>query len=225
MAKLVWDALGEHFYETGTSKMVLYPQASGGNYPKGVAWNGFRTFEANPSGGDETKLYADNQKYLGLRAAEDFGGNLGAYTYPDEWAECDGSVNLVPGVTVHQQSRKPFGFCVRTEIGNDTEGDSHGYKLHLVYNATASPSSRSYETINDSPSAMELSWEFAATPVNVTAAGLRPTSYLEIDSTKVDATKLKTLEDMLYGTENAEAQLPLPDVVFTTLGYTAPTGG
>lgn len=231
MAKLVWDAVGEHFYETGTRQAVLYQQSSNGSYPKGVAWNGFRTFEANPSGGDETKLYADDSKYLGLRAAEDFGGTLGAYTYPDEWAECDGSKILAPGIIVHQQPRKAFGFCVRTTIGNDTDLDAHGYKLHLVYNATASPSSRSYETINDSPSAVEFSWEFAATPIDTGVADLKATSYLEIDSRKVDETALKALEAKLYGTNGegnstgTEPYLPLPLEVFTTLGWTAPVGG
>ena len=233
MTKLVWDAIGEHLYETGVRNGVLYQQSNGA-YPSGVAWNGLRTFEANPSGGDETKLYADDIKYLGLRAAEDFGGNIGAYTYPDEWAECDGSVNLLPGVAVHQQPRKAFGFCCRTTIGNDTDYENHGYKLHLVYNATASPSSRSYETINDSPSAIEFSWEFSATPVPVSVAGLKPTGYIEIDSTKFTTTAqqdaLKALEAKLYGTDGTggstgtDAYLPLPDEVFTTLGYTAPVG-
>lgn len=217
MTALVWDAVGEHLYETGTRQMVLYPQSASGTYPLGVAWNGFRTFEANPSGGDETKLYADDTKYLGLRAAEDFGGTLGAYTYPDEWAVCDGSAQPVTGVTVHQQPRKAFGFCVRTVIGNDTDYEAHGYKLHLVYNATASPSSRSYETINDSPSAVEFSWEFSATPVPVSTTGLKPTSYIEIDSTKVDSTKLQDLLDALYGTANSDPYLPLPDDVFGML--------
>lgn len=231
MAKLVWDAIGEHLYETGTRQGVLYLQSAQGTYPKGVAWNGLRSVESSPSGGDETKLYADDIKYLGLRAAEDYGGTIGAYTYPDEWAECDGSVNIVEGVTVHQQPRKAFGFCYRTVIGNDTDFESHGYKLHLIYNSTASPSSRSYETINDSPAAIEFSWEFSSTPVPVSAAGLKPTAYIEIDSTKVDETALKALEAKLYGTNGAgnetgtEPYLPLPDEVFTTLGYVAPQGG
>ena len=231
MAKLVWDAIGEHLYETGTRQGVLYLQSNTGTYPKGVAWNGLRSVESSPSGGDETKLYADDIKYLGLRAAEDYGGTIGAYTYPDEWAECDGSVNIVEGVTVHQQPRKAFGFCYRTVIGNDTNFENHGYKLHLIYNSTASPSSRSYETINDSPAAIEFSWEFSSTPVPVTAAGLKPTAYIEIDSTKVDETALKALEAKLYGTDGtgggtgADPYLPLPDEVFTTLGYVAPQGG
>ncbi len=231
MTKLVWDAIGEHLYETGTRMGVLYPQASNGSYPKGVAWNGLRSVESSPSGGDETKLYADDIKYLGLRAAEDYGGTIGAYTYPDEWAECDGSKNIVDGVTVHQQPRKAFGFCYRTVVGNDTDFEAHGYKLHLIYNSTASPSSRSYETINDSPSAIEFSWEFSSTPVDTGVASLKPTAYIEIDSTKVDETALKALEAKLYGTNGTgnetgtEPYLPLPLEVFTTLGYVAPQGG
>lgn len=231
MTKLVWDAIGEHLYETGTRMGVLYPQASNGAYPKGVAWNGLRSVESSPSGGDETKLYADDIKYLGLRAAEDYGGTIGAYTYPDEWAECDGSKNIVDGVTVHQQPRKAFGFCYRTVVGNDTDFEAHGYKLHLIYNSTASPSSRSYETINDSPSAIEFSWEFSSTPVDTGVASLKPTAYIEIDSTKVDETALKALEAKLYGTNGTgnetgtDPYLPLPLEVFTTLGYVAPQGG
>lgn len=231
MAKLVWDAIGEHLYETGTRMGVLYLQSSEGTYPKGVAWNGLRSVESSPSGGDETKLYADDIKYLGLRAAEDYGGTIGAYTYPDEWAECDGSRNIVEGVTVHQQPRKAFGFCYRTVVGNDTDFEAHGYKLHLIYNSTASPSSRSYETINDSPSAVEFSWEFSSTPVDTGIASLKPTAYIEIDSTKVDETALKALEAKLYGTDGtggstgADPYLPLPNEVFTTLGYVAPVGG
>ena len=230
MSKLTWDAIGEHLYETGTKMGVLYLQTNG-QYPKGVAWNGLRSVEASPSGGDETKLYADDIKYLGLRAAEDFGGTIGAYTYPDEWAECDGSVNIIEGVAVHQQPRKAFGFCYRTVIGNDTEFEKHGYKIHLIYNSTASPSSRSYETINDSPSAIEFSWEFSSTPVDTGIASLKPTAYIEIDSTKVDSDALKALEAKLYGSDGTggstgtDPYLPLPNEVFTTLGYVAPQGG
>lgn len=235
MSKLTWDAIGEHLYETGTRMGVLYLQSSSGNYPSGVAWNGLRSVESSPSGGDETKLYADDIKYLGLRAAEDYGGTIGAYTYPDEWAECDGSVNLIEGVAVHQQPRKAFGFCYRTVVGNDTEFEAHGYKLHLIYNSTASPSSRSYETINDSPSAIEFSWEFSSTPVDTGISSLKPTAYIEIDSTKftTDAQKdaLAALEAKLYGTDGtggstgSDPYLPLPYEVFTTLGYTPPVGG
>lgn len=199
MAKLVWDEIGKHLYETGTRMGVLYQQASNGTYPNGVAWNGLRSIEQTPSGGDETKLYADDIKYLGLRAAEDFGGTIGAYTYPDEWAECDGSAQVAPGVSIMQQPRKAFGLCYRTVLGNDTEFESYGYKLHLVYNSTASPSSRSYETINDSPAAIEFSWEFSSTPVNVT--GYKSTACLELDSTKVAADKLQALEAILYGSD------------------------
>lgn len=200
MTRLVWDAVGQHLYETGTRMGVLYPQDSTGAYPTGVAWNGLRSIEETPSGADETKLYADDIKYLGMRAAEEFGGTIGAYTYPDEWAECDGSAIVGTGVTVGQQPRKAFGLCYRTVIGNDTELEAHGYKLHLVYNATASPSSRSYETINDSPSAIEFSWEFSTTPINM-PGGYRPTSLIVIDSTKVDDDRLLALESIIYGSD------------------------
>jgi len=217
MSRLVWDATGEHFYETGVRMGVLYPQAAGGNYPNGVAWNGLTAVTESPSGADANPLYADDIKYLELRAAEEFGGTIEAYTYPDEWAPCDGSASVVTGVTIGQQPRTPFGLCYRTVLGNDTERDDHGYKLHLIYNATASPSERAYQTINDSPEAITFSWEFTTTPVNVT--GHKPTACITIDSTKVDSTKLKTLEDALYGPETGEgtAHLPTPDQVIGML--------
>lgn len=215
MAKLVWDAVGEHLYETGVRMGVLYPQAADGTYPTGVAWNGLTGVTESPSGADATALYADDIKYLELRAAEEFGGTIEAYTYPDEWAACDGSAAPATGVTIGQQPRSPFGLCFRTVLGNDTERDDHGYKLHLIYNATASPSERAYQTINDSPDAITFSWEFTTTPINVT--GYKPTACITIDSTKADSTKLGVLEDMLYGSQNASASLPAPDLVISTL--------
>ena len=217
MSELVWDAVGEHLYETGVSMGVLYPQAVDGTYPKGVAWNGLTGITESPSGADATALYADDIKYLELRAAEEFGGTIEAYTYPDEWAACDGSASPATGVTIGQQPRTPFGLCYRTVLGNDTQRDDHGYKLHLIYNATASPSERAYQTINDSPDAITFSWEFTTTPVNVT--GHKPTACITIDSTKVDSTKLKTLKTALFGgTGNDEvAHLPTPDQVIGML--------
>ena len=214
MAILAWDETGKKFYETGVNKGVLYPQVSGA-YPKGVAWNGLTAVTESPSGAEATPLYADNIKYLELRSAEDFGATIEAYTYPDEFAECDGSATPTPGVSIGQQTRKAFGLCYRTEVGNDEEGTDYGYKLHLIYGATASPSEKSYASINDNPEAITFSWEVTTTPVTVT--GFKPTASLVIDSKKVDATKLKALEDALYGTTEAEAYLPLPDAVITML--------
>lgn len=214
--KLVWDQTGDRTYETGVDHGVLYPQASGGTYPRGVAWNGLTAVSENPSGADETKLWADNIKYLSMRAAEEFGFTIEAYTYPEEFEACDGSATLATGVTIGQQARSAFGFSFRTVLGNDTELEKHGYKLHLIYGATASPSEKSYQTINDSPEAITFSWEATTTPVNVT--NHKPTAQLIIDSTKADASKLAALEAILYGTEEAEARLPLPDEVAKTLG-------
>ena len=216
MAKLVWDAVGEHLYETGVRMGVLYPQAADGTYPTGVAWNGLTGITESPSGADATALYADDIKYLELRAAEEFGGTIEAYTYPDEWAACDGSATPATGVVIGQQARTPFGLCYRTVLGNDTEREAHGYKLHLIYNATASPSERAYQTINDSPDAITFSWEFTTTPVSV-GSGYKPTACIIIDSTKADSTKLATLEDMLYGGQNTTATLPPPATVISTL--------
>lgn len=224
MSKLTWDQTGDRLYETGIDRGVLYPESSG-TYPKGVAWNGLTGFTESPSGADATTIYADNIKYLTLRAADDYGATITAYTYPDEWEECDGSASPVPGVTFGQQKRKTFGFSCRTLIGNDTESDSHGYKLHLVYAATASPSERAYSTVNDSPEAIEFSWEISTTPIAVATTdskggALKPVACLTIDSTKVDSTKLKALEDILYGGDDTEARLPLPDEVVTLLKST-----
>lgn len=215
MSKLVWDNTGERLYETGVKQGVLYVQ-EGGKYPKGVAWNGLTAFTESPSGAEATPLYADDIKYLNLLSAEEYGCTIEAYTYPDEFAQCDGSAQIAQGVMAGQQKRKPFGFAVKTTLGNDGDGNDYGYKLHLVYGAIAAPSEKGYASINDSPEAITFSWEVTTTPVNV--AGFKPTASLTIDSTKCDETKLKALEDKLYGTESAEASLPLPDEVVTIMG-------
>ena len=189
---LTWDAQGEHLYETGVDRGVLYPQNSDGTYANGVGWNGLTSVNQSPSGGDANDLYADNIKYLSLRAAEDYGATVEAFTYPDEFMECDGSKEIATGVYAGQQARKPFGFSYRTLIGNDTELDAHGYKIHLVYNATVSPSEKSYGTVNDSPDAINFSWEVSTTPVAL-STGYKPTAHLEIDSTKADSEILKDL--------------------------------
>ena len=207
MAKLTWDENGHRLYETGTRRGVLYPKDSQGAYAKGVAWNGLTGVSESPSGAEETALYADDQKYLSLFSAEEFGFTVKAYTYPDEWAICDGSAEVASGVTVAQQVRRGFGLCYRTVLGNDEQGENYGYKLHLIYNATASPSSREYATINDSPDAIELSWECKTTPVNFDD-DMKPTALLVVDSTKADATKLAALEAILYGTESTEPRFP-----------------
>lgn len=211
MSKLVWDKTGERFYETGVDHGVLYPIQAGGLYNKGVVWNGLTAVTESPSGAEATALYADNIKYLNLISAEEFGATIEAYTYPDEFAECDGSAELATGVYIGQQPRKTFGLCYRTVIGNDVDNDSFGYKLHLIYGALAAPSEKGYSTINDSPEAITFSWEVKTTPVNVT--GCKPTACLTIDSTKVDKDKLAALEAILYGNESTEAKLPLPDEV------------
>lgn len=218
MPRLVWDQTGDRLYETGVDHGVLYPMSDDGTYPKGVAWNGLTQVQETPDGAEPTDLWADNIKYLSLRSAETFGGTIEAYTYPDEWMECDGSKVPTAGVVVGQQPRKAFGMSYRTVLGNDVKTNDYGYKLHLIYNCTASPSERAYETINDSPDAITFSWEFESTPVNVTVLDdYKATSLITIDSTKVDAAKLKTLEDTLYGQTGA-AKLPSPDEVLTMLG-------
>ena len=218
MARLVWDNTGERFYETGVKMGVLYPAVNGA-YPKGVVWNGLTSVSETPSGADANNIYADDIKYLSLRAAEEFGATVEAYTYPDEFAVCDGSASVAKGVTIGQQTRKPFGLCYRTVLGNDVDANDHGYKLHLIYGATASPSERQYQTVNDSPEAITFSWEMTTTPVTV--PGFKPTACLTIDSTKADALKLKALEDILYGGDDTEARLPLPEEVISILGGTA----
>ena len=208
MSKLVWDQDGERLYETGTEQGVLYPKSDDGTYPKGYAWTGLTGVSEAPSGAEETALYADNIKYLSLTSTEEFGATITAYTYPDEFEKCDGSADIAPGVTIGQQDRTPFGLVYKTQIGNDTKGNSHGYKLHLVYGAKAKPSSRDYKTINDSPEAIELSWEISTTPIKV--PGSKPTAHLTINSTKVSAAKLAKLEDILFGSDTSDARLPLP---------------
>ena len=211
MSKLVWDQSGKRLYETGVDHGVLYPIQTGGVYSKGVAWNGLTAVTESPSGADVNDIYADNMKYLGLVGAEKFGATVEAYTYPDEFAECDGSVELVKGATIGQQNRKVFGMVYRTVIGNDVDGNEHGYKLHLIYGATAAPSEKAYNTINEDPEAITFSWELSTTPVNVT--GHNPTASLTIDSTKADPTKLAELEKILFGDTETEPRLPLPDEI------------
>lgn len=214
MPKLVWDDTGKHLFETGVQKGVLYPQDKGA-YPKGVVWNGLSSVTESPSGAESNPIYADDIKYLNLVSAEEFGATIEAYTYPDEFAKCDGSAEISPGILIGQQERQKFGLCYRTVLGNDTEGNAYGYKLHIIYNATASPSEKQYQTINDSPEAITFSWELSTTPTNVD--GNKPTASLVIDSTKVDEEKLKKLEDKLYGTESAEASLPTPNEIIALL--------
>ena len=218
MSKIVWDKTGERLYETGVRNGVLYVM-EGATYPKGVPWNGLTAVTESPSGAEATALYADDIKYLNLVSAEEFGATIEAYTYPDEFAECDGSAALVAGVYIGQQARKNFGLCYRTTVGNDTDNNAFGYKLHLIYGALAAPSEKAYATINDSPEAITFSWEVSTTPVNVT--GHKPTACVTIDSTKVDAEKLAALEAVLYGSEEAEARLPLPDEIATIMGGAA----
>ena len=215
MAKIKWDETGEKIYETGVKNGVLYLPNETGQYVKGVAWNGLTAVTESPSGAESTPLYADDIKYVELFSAEEFGATLECYTYPDEFAECDGSAEVTPGVIIGQQNRKTFGLCYRTTLGNDVKGNEFGYKLHLIYGAKASPSEKSYSTINDSPEAITFSYEITTTPVNVT--GHKPTASLTINSTKVDASKLQQLEALLYGAESAEAKLPLPDEVINLL--------
>lgn len=223
MSKLVWDAVGERLYETGTKKGVLYVQ-EGGKYPTGVAWNGLTAVTESPDGAEPTDLWADDIKYLSIRSVENYKGTIEAYMFPDEFAACDGSATLMDGVTIGQQPRKPFGFSWVTTIGNDTQYDDYGYKIHLVWNATASPSEKSYQTINDSPEAITFSWEIDTTPINVT--GHKPTAHMEIDSTKFTGekkAKLTALENVLWGADAGEgtaaivAHLPTPDDVLYIL--------
>lgn len=215
MAKLVWDKTGERFYETGIKKGVLYPQERDGTYPLGVAWNGLISVAENPTGAEVTSIYADNIKYLNLISAEEFGATIEAYTYPDEFAECDGSAEIAKGVMIGQQTRKPFGLSYVTTLGNDTDGNEYGYKIHIIYGALASPSGKEYTTINDTPEAITFTWEITTTPVDV--PGYKPTSCITIDSTKVDPAKLAALEEILYGTEDSDPRLPLPDEIIALM--------
>lgn len=224
MPRLVWDADTTRVYETGTKMGVLYVRDDEGKYPKGVAWNGLTGVTESPSGAEATALYADDIKYLNLMSAEEFGATIEAYTYPDEFAECDGSASVMPGFMVGQQARKTFGLCYRTVVGNDVQGESYGYKIHIIYNATASPSEKAYATINDSPEAITFSWEVNTTPIAISIPempDLKPTALITIDSTKFtdegSRAKLKALEDILYGADENEARLPLPEEIYTTL--------
>lgn len=214
--RLVWDAVGERLFETGVKQCVLYPiDKISGTYNKGVAWNGVTSVSESPSGAEATDLYADDAKYLSLLSAETFGCTVEAYTYPEEFEACDGTAQLTPGVTIGQQARSVFGLCYRTTVGNDVDGNDHGYKLHMIYGCKATPSEKSYSSINDSPEAITFSWTVNTTPVSV--EGFKPTASLVIDSTKVDKSKLSKLEDVLYGSESADPRLPLPNEIVTIL--------
>lgn len=217
--QIVWDAPGSHYFENGVSKGVLYPMTETGDYGVGVAWNGLTTVTESPSGAEANDIYADNIKYATLRSAETFGGTIEAYTYPDEFSVCDGSVSPAKGVNFGQQKRRGFGLSYVTNVGNDTATESDdGYKLHLIYGATAAPSERSYTTTNDSPDAMSMSWEISTVPVSITNDDLRPVSTITIDTTKLDEagkTALKSLETMLYGSATNDPKLPLPGDVYT----------
>ena len=215
MAKLTWDDTGKRLYETGVKQGVLYLLGEDGTYKNAVAWNGLTAVTESPSGAEATALYADDIKYLSLMSAEEFGATIEAYTYPEEFAQCDGSASLATGVYIGQQVRKTFGMCYKTTLGNDVEGNDYGYKLHIIYGAKASPSEKAYATINDSPEAITFSWEITTTPVNV--AGFKPTASIVIDSTKADPTCLAALEAKLYGDDSGAAELPLPDVVKTLM--------
>lgn len=215
MARIIWDEVGTRTYETGVDRGVLYVAGPNGTYPLGVPWNGLTAVTESPSGAEAEPMYADNMKYLNLMSAEEFGATIEAYTYPDEWAACDGTAEPVPGLLIGQQSRKSFGLAFRTLLGNDVEGQDYGYKLHLIYGALAAPSEKAYTTVNDSPEAITFSYEITTTPVEV--PGLKPSASLTIDSTKVNPAKLLALETILYGGGATEARLPLPSEVITIL--------
>jgi hypothetical protein len=216
MAPLTWDQVGERLYETGVDHGVLYIPNASGVYDKGYAWNGLTTVTESPSGAESNAQFADNIKYLNLLSAEEFGGTIEAFTYPDEFGQCDGTAELAPGVLVGQQGRRVFGLCYRTRLGNDVEGTDHGYKLHLLYGLQAAPSEKAYATINDSPEAITFSWDVSSTPVPVT--NMKPTALLVVDSTVVDPAALSDLEDALYGAAAAEPKLPTPDEVLALVG-------
>jgi hypothetical protein len=220
MSKLVWDKIGERYYETGVNQGVLYIRQEDGTYSDGVAWNGLISVTESPSGAEPTPIYADNIKYLNLLSAEEFGATIEAYTYPDEFAQCDGSAEIATGVMIGQQNRKVFGLSYKTALGNDVDGTEYGYKLHLIYGALAAPSEKGYSTINDTPEAITFSWEITTTPVSVT--GFKPTASITIDSTKADADKLAALETILFGSANANPRLPLPDEIATLMAASAP---
>lgn len=216
MAKIVWDEVGSRLYETGVDHGVLYPIQEDGKFTKAVAWNGLSAINESPSGAEATAIYADNFKYLNLISAEDFSATIEAYTYPDEFTECDGSATIAKGVVVGQQARKTFGLCYRTMLGNDEKNTDYGYKLHLIYGCTAAPSAKNYSTISDSPSAITFSWEAKTTPIPV--AGHKPAATLVIDSTKVSKENMAKLEDALYGTSSTEGKLLTPDEVVALIG-------
>ena len=231
MSRLVWDKIGERFFETGLQQGVLYPQTKGGAYGKGVAWNGLISVTESPSGAEATPLYADNIKYLNLISNEDFGASIEAYTYPAEFEQCDGSATIADGVKIGQQPRKAFGLVYKTFIGNDTEGNDNGYKLHIIYGAMATPSEKSYQTINDSPEAITFSWDLTTTPVEI--PGFKPSAIVTIDSRSVPAEKLKDVEDALFGTDAAtepdttpatEPRLLMPNELVTIVGLTNAAG-
>ena len=222
MPKLKWDQTGERFYEAGVKNVALYVMNQGA-YSTGVPWNGVSKVSESPDGADATDLWANDSKYASFRSTEKFNGSIEAYTYPDEWAECDGSVNVIPGFSIGQQARKVFGLVFKTTIGNDTDGFEKGYKLHIIYGATASPSSKDFETINDNPDAIVFNWDFETTPIDV--SGYKPTSHLEFDSTKIPASKMSALEDILYGSNSGTARLPLPDEVIALMSTGARSYG
>lgn len=214
-AALTWDAVGEHLYETGVDQVALYVM-NGNTYGDGVAWNGVTAITESPSGADATDIYADNIKYLSLRSAENFGATIEAYSSPDEFDQCDGMATPATGVTIRQQTRKPFGLAYRTLVGNDTQSNDHGYQIHLIYNATAAPSEKAYQTVNESPEAITLSWELSTTPIAIADhPELKPTAHITIDSTKVDSAKLETFLAIIYGSTQANARLPLPNEVIS----------
>lgn len=214
MSKMVWDAQGKKLYETGIEQVALFP-CDNGTYQKGVPWNGITALNITPSGAEPTSLYANDAKYITLMSAEELGGTIEAYTYPDEWRACDGSAELTTGVYIGQQARKSFGLVGKTLIGNDTEGTNYGYILHIIYGGMASPSEQAHSTVNDSPEATTMSWEFKTTPIPVD--GFKPTSYITIDSTKVDKDKLAALEAIIYGSDSVEPKLPTPEEIKTAL--------
>lgn len=221
MSKIIWDESGKKLYETGVDHGVLYRQDVNGNYTTGVPWIGLTGVTESPSGAEASAQYADNIKYLNIVSAEEFSTTIEAFTYPEEFYECDGTVEVVKGVTIGQQPRKPFGLSYRTKVGNDTSGQDYGYKIHLIYGALASPSEKGYSTINDSPEPVTFNWDITTTPVNVT--GYQPTALMIINSTTTDADKLAELEAILYGTEDVEPRMPLPDEVISIVGDTSPT--
>ena len=215
MARLIWDEVGQRFFETGVKNGVLYVQDNDGSYKNGVVWNGLTAVTESPSGAEETPLYADDVKYLTLRSAEEFGATVEAYTYPEEFEQCDGSAAIANGVTIGQQARRAFGLCYRTSVGNDIQGQNFSYKLHLIYGCTVAPSEKSYSTINDNPEAITFSWELSTVPVPVD--GFSPTASLVIDASKVDEGKMQQLEDALFGDESSEAKLLLPNEIMEML--------